>query len=211
MGVLYSRFRSTIRFRQFLTACLLSLAFCIASAGCQTSKPEAMESQRAFIDFTGLGPVREISVLKASGSVPQDWSPLPLQKTPLYAHEQWHSPTMTTGVGIAVVHLPLPVPASAVLWFAQRKYEACQSDGHSLGRWTDSAGREWFAAENKRYYVRGYVMTRGMDAWIVYCGYRRLSAPRPYELSLAVRSMETFVPGSGFQAKEPVAVASAAK
>ena len=176
-----------------LFSCLLgSLTVC---AGCQTAKPEAMASQRAFIDFTGLAPLMNIRALKASGSVPDDWSPLPLLQTPLYAHEQWRSPTLTTGVGLAYIHLPLPVPASAVLWFAQCEYTAKADDGRSLGRWTDAQGREWFAAENRRFYVRGYVVTRGMDAWIVYCGYRRLNAPRPDELSLAVRSMKTIVPG----------------
>jgi hypothetical protein len=174
-------------------ACLLGpLIVCI---GCQTARPEAMASQRAFIDFTGLAPLMNISALKASGSVPDDWTPLPLLQTPLYAHEQWRSPTLTTGVGIACIHLPLPVPAAAVLWFAQREYTAKSDDGQSLGRWTDAQGRQWFAAQNKRFYVRGYVVTRGIDAWIVYCGYRRLNAPRPDELSLAVRSMETIVPG----------------
>jgi hypothetical protein len=149
-----------------------------------------------------------ISALKASGSAPENWSPLPLLQTPLYAHEQWRSPTMTTGVGIAYIHLPLPIPAAAVLWFAQREYTAKQDDGRSLGRWTDSLGRQWFAAENKRFYVRGYVVTRGMEAWIVYCGYRRANAPRPYELSLAVRSMETMVPGGTIAPMARIAVAS---
>jgi hypothetical protein len=179
----------------------------LVCAGCQSAKPEAMASQRAFIDFTGLAPLGSLRALKASGSVPENWSPLPLLVTPLYAHEQWRSTTLTTGVGIAYIHLPLPVPASAVLWFAQREYTAKSDDGKSLGRWTDSVGRQWFAAENKRFYVRGYVVTRGMDAWIVYCGYRRLNAPWPYELSLAVRSMETMVPG-GAVASTPVVVAS---
>jgi hypothetical protein len=191
--------------RTFFASLLCPLILC---AGCQTAKPEAMASQRAFIDFTGLAPLMNISALKASGSVPDDWTPLPLLETPLYAHEQWRSPTLTTGVGLACIHLPLPVPAAAVLWFAQREYTEKSDDGKSLGRWTDAQGREWFAAENKRFYVRGYVVTRGMDAWIVYCGYRRLNAPRPDELSLAVRSMETIVPGEAMSAPGRIAVAS---
>jgi hypothetical protein len=175
--------------------------------GCQSARPDAIESQRALIDFTGLGPLMQINALKSNGSAPQNWDPLPMQITPLFAHEQWRSPTRTTGVGIAYIHLPLPVPAAAVLWFARRQYESQQNDGRSLGRWTDSVGREWFAAESRKYYVRGYVVTRGMDAWIVYCGYRRANAPRPYELSLAVRSMETIVPGGVAKENERVAVA----
>jgi hypothetical protein len=222
MGLSLSFFRTSVNPFRLLSACLPTcLSGCLmgsllflAGAGCQSAPPERMASQRAFIDFTGLGPLREISALKSSGSVPDQWDPLPLQNTPLYAHQQWRSPTLTTGVGIAFIHLPLPVPASAVLWFAQREYSASQSDGRSLGRWTDTVGREWFAAENKRFYVRGYVVTRGMDAWIVYCGYRRQNAPNPYEFSLAVRSLETIVPGGtmpgGSPALQPIAVASSA-
>jgi len=209
MGLSLSLFQSKVNSPRLFMSCLLAALLFMAGAGCQTARPETMASQRALIDFTGLGPLMNLSALKASGSVPEQWDPLPLQQTPLYAHQQWRSPTLTTGVGIACVHLPLPVPAAAVLWFAQREYTAQQNDGRSLGRWSDSLGREWFAAENKRFYVRGYVLTRGMDAWIVYCGYRRANAPKPDELSLAVRSLETIVPG-GSIAKEPIAVASAA-
>jgi hypothetical protein len=186
---------------------LISLIFA-AGQGCQSARPENIASQRAFIDFTGLGPLMNLKAVDATGSVPLVWDPLPLKDTPLYSHEQWRSPTLTTGVGIAHINLPIPVPASAVLWFAQREYTAQESDGQSLGRWTDSVGREWFAAENDRFYVRGYVMTRGMDAWIVYLGYRRANAPRPYEMSLAVRSLETIVPGGSVSSKENVVVAS---
>jgi hypothetical protein len=208
MGLLFSGIRSHSASLHAMIRMALGGLLVIVCAGCQAAKPEAMASQRAWIDFTGLAPLMNISALKSSGSVPEDWSPLPLLQTPLYAHEQWRSPTLTTGVGVAYIHLPLPVPASAVLWFAQREYTAKSDDGKSLGRWTDGEGREWFAAENKRFYVRGYVVTGGMNAWIVYCGYRRLNAPRPDELSLAVRSMETMVPGDAVPAASRIAVAS---
>jgi hypothetical protein len=210
MGLSFSAFSSKLKPAGFFTDCLLAALLLISGAGCQSAKPEMIASQRALIDFTGLGPLMNMSALKSSGSVPQDWDPLPLQQTPLYAHEQWRSPTMTTGVGVACIHLPIPVPAVAILWFAQREYSSTQSDGRSLGRWTDSIGREWFAAENRRFYVRGYVVTRGMDAWIVYCGYRRANAPRPDELSLAVRSLETIVPGGALAPAQHVAVATSA-
>jgi hypothetical protein len=175
----------------------LFLLLMIGAMGCQAAHSDEIALQRNWIDFTGLSPLMQISALKVSGSAPKDWSPLPMDQTPLYAHEQWRSPTMTTGVGVAYVHLPIPLPASAVLWFAQREYNARGDDGRSLGRWSDELGREWFAAENRNFYVRGYVLTSGMDAWIVYCGYRRARATNPDELSLAIRSLETFVPSSG--------------
>jgi hypothetical protein len=209
MGLSFSSFGSkAIRRSQFVAGHALATLLILVGAGCQSARPENLASQRALIDFTGLGPLSNLSALKASGSVPLVWDPLPLKQTPLYTHEQWRSPTLTTGVGIACVHLPLPVPAAAVLWFAQRAYTAQESDGRSLGRWTDRVGRQWFAAENDRFYVRGYVVTRGLDAWIVYCGYRRANAPRPYELNLAVRSMETIVPGGSIPSTDRVAVAS---
>jgi hypothetical protein len=197
--------KKIILFRRIAGSALAALSFLLAG-GCQSARPYDIASQRAFVDFTGLGPLMNISALKASGSVPLVWDPLPLKQTPLYTHEQWRSPTLTTGVGIAYIHLPLPIPASAVLWFAQCEYTSQESDGRSLGRWTDSVGRQWFAAENHRFYVQGYVVTRGLDAWIVYCGYRRANAPRPYELSLAVRSLETIVPGGSIPRKEEIAL-----
>jgi hypothetical protein len=196
MGLLFSEFSSNRNGLRRPAGWGLALLCLIASTGCQGVKTDAIASQRAFIDFAGLGPVTNFRALGASGSVPLIWDPLPLKENSLYSHEQWRSPTLTTGVGIAFIHLPFPLPAGAVLWFAQREYTARESDGRSLGRWTDDVGRDWFAAENKRFYVRGYVITRGMDAWIVYCGYRRANAPKPYEFSLAVRSMETIVPGN---------------
>jgi hypothetical protein len=193
-----------------LASCLLALMVLFAAPGCQTVRSDHIAQERAFVDFTGLGPLTNITGLNASGAVPQAWDPLPLKQTPLYTHEQWRSPTLTTGVGLAYIHLPLPVPASAVLWFAQREYTAQKNDGRSLGRWTDEVGRQWFAAENNRFYVRGYVVTRGMEAWIVYCGYRRANAPHPYELTLAIRSLQTIVPGGTMPPKDQVSVASAA-
>ena len=56
------------------------------------------------------------------------------------------------------------------------------------------ADRNWFEVENKKYHVRGYVTTHGLDAWIIYSGYRRSSTPDPLELSVALRSVETIAP-----------------
>ena len=60
--------------------------------------------------------------------------------------------------------------------------------------WIDDVGRSWFEAENNKYHVQGYVLTRGFNAWIVYFGYKTGYPPDLAELSIAARAAETFVP-----------------
>lgn len=174
---------------------LLVLAF---ASGCQVGAQTASQQilyQQSLIDFSGLKPLQSFGPLKISGAVPDHWEPLPLKDTALYTHQQWRSPTITTGIGVAYIHTPLPLPASAILWFAKREYTKREDDGQALGQWTDAQGREWFEAENNKYHVRGYVVTHGFDAWIVYCGYKRAHPPSPRDISLAARSAETMLPG----------------
>jgi hypothetical protein len=95
------------------------------------------------------------------------------------------------------VTLPIPLPAQAIVWFAKNEYlkrAKDQHDGKLIGQWTDSLGREWFEAENSKYHVRGYAMTQGSQAWIVYSGWRVTSEPQPTEITLARRSLESVVP-----------------
>ena len=167
--------------------------------GCQLAPPTVASRiilQRSLIDFTGLAPVENFAVVKTTGAVPEGWEPLPLKESPLYTHEQWRSPSIETGVGVAYIHVPIPVPASAILWFARHEYTKREDDGRSLGEWTDTLGRQWFEAENNKYHVRGYAITHGTEAWIVYCGYRRAHPPAPRDISLAARSVETMIPGA---------------
>src|SRR5262249_6777326 len=128
---------------------------------------------------------------------PGHWEALPTKKTLLYTHQQWRSPTLSTGVGVAHIQLPLPVPAEAVLWFAKNQYLASvadQKDGKLINQWTDSVGRQWFEAQNSKYHVKGYALTRGNEAWIVYSGYRMSRDPVPKEIALAERSLDSVVP-----------------
>ena len=76
----------------------------------------------------------------------------------------------------------------------QREYTKRADDGKVLAQWTDSIGRPWFEVENAKFHVRGYVVTSGMDAWIIYAGYRMLETPEPEEIALAGRSLETILP-----------------
>jgi hypothetical protein len=151
-------------------------------------------THRALIDFTGLAGVQSVPSLKLTAAAPQGWQRLPAKKTALYTHEQWRSPSTTTGVGAVYVHLPLPLSAKTIAWFAKQEYGKRAADGKLLSEWTDDLGRTWFEAQNKKYRIRGYVTTRGMEAWIVYTGYRLTTTPDAAEISLAMRSAETFVP-----------------
>jgi hypothetical protein len=178
------------------TAAVVALMV-VAAAGCQTASKVTngrLIEHQALIDFSGLAPVDTIEAVKVSCSVPRQWEPMPLKKTPLYAHQQWRSPSSHTGVGVVFVHLPLPLSERMLLWFAKREYTKSNEDGKSLGQWTDELGREWFEAENNKYHVRGYALVRGFNAWLVYFGTKTGYPPDMAELGLAARCVETFIP-----------------
>ena len=190
-----------------LCLALASISGCTFAPPVQTNR---LITQRALIDFTGLKQVQQYANVKVTAAPPVGWDRLALRKHFLYEHEQWRSPSSLTGVGVAYIRTPLPLPADAITWFAKKEYGKKAEDGKILAEWTDATGRAWFEAENKKYHVRGYVATRGNEAWIVYCGYRLEKSPDPSEISLAMRSAETFVPitpsshaGSSNVAQEP--------
>jgi hypothetical protein len=182
------------------------LALTVGSTGCQTTARTTnrrLIEHQAMIDFSGLKPAEPLEALKASCSVPRQWEQLPLRRTPLYAHQQWKSPSTHTGVGVVYVHLPLPLSERTLIWFAKREYTKSSTDGKVIGQWTDEIGREWFEAENNKYHVRGYVMVRGFNAWMVYFGSKTGYPPDVAELSLAARSVETFFPDSRRPLRRP--------
>jgi hypothetical protein len=153
--------------------------------------------QQGLLDFTGLLPQQQIENLKVWWAVPRDWEPLPPKRGPMFIHQQYRSPTGVTGVGVAYVRLPLPVPTGVVAWLAQREYLRRYNDnkeGQVLARWTDDAGREWFEAENNRYHGVGYIMCKGQEAWIVYSGYRVTRPANAEEIAVSRRSARTIIP-----------------
>jgi hypothetical protein len=172
-----------------LTSCSL-----VPPGGTPLASEARFLEHRALIDFSGLRRVEPVDSLQLTVAPPIGWKRLPTKKNLLYVHEQWRSPSRNTGVGAAYVRLPLPLSSGAVAWLAKREYGKSAADGKLLAEWTDELGRAWFEAENGKYHVRGYVSTRGREAWIVYCGYRLNGAPDPAEVSLAMRSAETFAP-----------------
>jgi hypothetical protein len=161
--------------------------------GSQVSSRRLIEHQ-AFIDFSGLKDVEAIAPVRASIAAPRQWEVMPLQSNALFSHQQWRSPSTHTGVGVVLAHLPLPLSAKMVVWFAKREYSRDQKDGKLLDEWVDPLGRSWFEAENEKYHLRGYVVVKGFDAWVVYFGYRTHYAPDIAEISLSARSAETAVP-----------------
>jgi hypothetical protein len=185
------------------SAAVVSLAALLVgwfSAGCTITPPISTAKiirQQALIDFTGLLPAQQLEKLKVSWATPREWEALPPKRGPMFVHQQYRSPSGTTGVGVAYVHLPFPVPTGAIAWLAQREYLRRYTDnkeGKVLARWTDDAGREWFEAENNKYHGTGYVMSKGCEAWIVYSGYRVTSPPNAEEISVSRRSATTIVP-----------------
>jgi hypothetical protein len=178
----------------------------LALAGCQlgpTVASKRLIEPRAMIDFSGLAGVKQIEPVHATAAPPEKWDELKLTRTGPLVHQQWRSPSRNTGVGVAYVRMPLPLAARTLIWLARLEYTKKSTDGRIINEWTDHLGRPWFEAENNKYHLRGYAVTRGFDAWFIYFGYKTNSPPDPAELNLAARAMQTIVPRDG-EAKSTV-------
>jgi hypothetical protein len=170
--------------------------------GCQATQSVSVRqliAHQALIDFAGLAPMQTFGNLKVAASVPQRWEALRPHENALYTHQQWRSPSRSTGVGVVYIHLPLPMSVKTIVWLAKMQYDKQESragkpQGQVLGEWTDSIGREWFEAENEKYHVKGYAVTSGFDAWIVYSGYHLKDPINPAEIGMAARSMDSILP-----------------
>lgn len=175
---------------------LLSSFLLLSQTGCQLHAQQVSMRvlQQQVVNRTGLREVETYDVVRAIAAPPQKWDQLNVKKTALYTDMQWRSPSKQTGVGVAYIRMPLPLPSATLIWFAKQEYCKRADDGKLIGEWTDAAGRPWFEAENKKYHVRGYVITKGFEAWIVYCGYRMETPPVPEEVAVAKRSQETILP-----------------
>lgn len=185
------------RRRTLIPARLLVFVVLVGGTGCQTQAPvtnSRLIEHQALIDFSGLAPAETVEEVKARASVPRNWQLLPFKQNALYAHAQWKSPSATTGVGAVHVSMPWPLGDKAIIWLAKREYTNKANDGRIIREWIDDVGRSWFEAENNKYHVQGYVLTRGFNAWIVYFGYKTGYPPDLAELSIAARSAETFIP-----------------
>ena len=179
---------------------LIGGMICLSSlTGCQmpqTVSTARLIQHQAMIDPTGLKDTEVIEAVKVHISAPQRWEQLDPRKHSLYTETQWRSPSKMTGVGVAYVRLPLPIPAKTITWLAQKEYAKKADDGKVIGTWEDALGRPWFEAENSKYHVRGYIVSKGFEAWIIYCGYKTEQPPSASELGVAARSLETIVPTS---------------
>jgi hypothetical protein len=168
--------------------------------GCVVAPPVSTRQilrQQQLLDFTGLLPAQTVEDLKVKWSAPRGWEALPAKSGLMFTHQQYRSPSGVTGVGVAYVRLPFPVSSNMIAWIAQREYlkkHDDQKEAKLLGRWSDSAGREWFEGVNNKYHGTGYVMTRGNEAWIVYSGWRVMFPPNAEEISVSRRSVQTIVP-----------------
>jgi hypothetical protein len=165
--------------------------------GCQSAQPVSMNrliNHQAMIDFSGLASLKHYENVKAEAAPPTSWKELVPKKTSFYTDMQWRAPSGNTAVGGAHVKMPLPLDAGAVVWFAKQRYSKQSEDGKLINQWVDALGRSWFEAENNKYHVRGYVVTKGFTAWIVYSGFKTQGPIDTSELALAARSMETMIP-----------------
>jgi len=180
--------------------CGLAAVFAVVFAfvsGCQLTAPASkamLTEYRDKINESGLALATAVDPLKVNVAFPAGWQALPLQKNALYSHQQWRSPSKRTGVGVTYVRMPLPLSTKTLVWFAMNEAGKKTNNGKIIRQWRDELGREWFEAENDRYHMTGYVMTRGFDAWINYCGYRMQEPMEPMEIQLGNRSLDTVLP-----------------
>src|SRR5215218_7952617 len=147
---------------------LVGVAALSSLTGCQLA--QAVPTQRliqhqAMIDPTGLKDSQICEPVKVHICTPQRWEPLEPKKHAMYMDMQWRSPSKQTGVGVAYLRLPLPIPARSIAWLAQKEYAKKASDGKMIGTWDDQLGRPWFEAQNSNYHVRGYIVSKGFEAW----------------------------------------------
>src|SRR3954454_17743687 len=118
------------------------LVVAVFGGGCQVAPTVATHQlikHQALIDFAGLRSAQIVDLVSVSIATPQDWETMPCRKTALYSHQQWRSPSRGNAVGVAYIHLPIPLPASAIVWFAKNEYakQAPDHSGHVVGEWTD--------------------------------------------------------------------------
>jgi hypothetical protein len=168
------------------------------TTGCQIQSIPTIRliQNQAMIDMAGLEDSQIIEVVKAHVSAPQKWDALAPKKTALYIDQQWRSPTRQTGLGVAYIHMPIPLPANMLVWLAKQEYAKRGEEGEVIAEWNDALGRPWFEAQNAKYHVRGFAVTRGFEAWIIYYGYKRDAAqpPSAAELGVASRALQTIIP-----------------
>jgi hypothetical protein len=178
---------------------ILIAAIALMQGGCQlvgtpTVSPRKLVRYQAMLDLSGLKELQTNESVRVKIAPPSDWEQLPSFKGALYTHDQWRSPTHHNGVGVVYIRMPFPFGASTLTWLAQREYTKRADDGKVLAQWTDGLGRPWFEVENAKFHVRGYVVTNGLDAWIIYAGSRILETPEPEEIAVASRALETILP-----------------
>jgi len=188
--------------------CICILGALGAAGGCQVAPMASgakIAEYRQQVDASGLVAPISVEPLKASIAPPVRWVALKMQKTLLYTHQQWRSPTCKSAVGITYIRLPFPMSTKTLAWFAGNEARKQTVDGKLIRQRTDSLGREWFEAETPKYHVTGYAMTRGQDAWINYCGYHVSEAKSEAEIELARRALETIIPLAVAQQMEKMA------
>jgi hypothetical protein len=176
---------------------LIVAAAAAALVGCQIQAVSAvqLEMHQAMINRSGLSALHLIDKLRISCAPPDQWDQLPLTSNWIYSHQQWRSRDRHVGMGVAYMHTPILFSPQTLIWFAKAQYASSNDgSGRLIGQWTDSLGRCWFEAENDMYHVRGYAMTRGYDAWIVYSGYRVQTHPPKTEVLIAARGADTVAP-----------------
>ncbi len=165
---------------------------------CQQSNVTGSEllNRQQQSNGSGLAPMTRFAAVHASLAPPQDWTQLPATHGLFYVHQQWRSPDGGTGIGVAYIQLPLPVSPQILLFVAKSQYAKSHSavSGNIDTQWTDALGRLWFEGGDADLRVRGYVMTRGLEAWIVYSRHHLKGSASEHDIAMADRTADAVVP-----------------
>src|SRR5688500_4306841 len=93
-------------------------------SGCQMAAPAPralFTEYRDKVKESGLALPMAVDPLKVNLASPAGWQALPLQKSALYTHQQWRSPSKRTGVGVTYVRMPIPLSTKTLVWFAMNE------------------------------------------------------------------------------------------
>jgi len=179
-------------------AALTAIFLLAIVAGCQMSTVPAarLVAQRQLVDERGLCGPMAVPDVSVTASLPLGWIELKTQKTLLYTHQQWRSPTKRTAVGVTHARLLMPVGMPVIEWMVMGEVNKRSKDGKVIRDWRDDLGRHWFEVENTDFHITGYLMIRGCDVWVNYWGYRAREPIEPADIKLASQSLDSVLPDS---------------
>jgi hypothetical protein len=172
---------------------LLPLALLLA--GCCAAGSRSMNvTARPPADRAGISQPQYLDDLRAYVNVPDGWHARALEQDPASPHSfhrVWVSPTTRTAYGVIHFSLPLPVGHELALigFLQQMKRNEGQAELMEK-RWDPNLSGLRFVAGGGEHTIRGNLLVRGFEGWVIYAGTVRDFPIIQEELALAERARE---------------------